>query len=275
MASFILNKCASGIARARTHTRVPHSSLYTLRYPLALITCFDSSLHIFLTHRVYPFLSIRARPALPASFVPRPPFNRCEELPPTSSTLSVQRIHFDFLTSSTLSLRSHRQFRASLYRARALRRCSFYNSATFPPPSRPRNDAFISPYPHRCHIARACLPPPAELVVLYYSAVRIICPDASRSSLYHEVARPLRPAAFASFRYARGSLHHSLRLRLSLSRTSIRPSDRVSSPPAFPCLRRVSSRSTFRHAGLFAPVLLLPLGYFIRPCHPPTSVTPR
>lgn len=89
------------------------------------------------------------------------------------------------------------------------------------------------------------------------------------------IARPLRPAAFASFRYARGSLHHSLRLRLSLSRTSIRPSDRVSSPPAFPCLRRVSSRSTFRHAGLFAPVLLLPLGYFIRPCHPPTSVTPR
>lgn len=40
----------------------------------------------------------------------------------------------------------------------------------FPPPFL-CNDAFISPYPHRYYVARACLSPPTELAVFFYSAL--------------------------------------------------------------------------------------------------------
>lgn len=80
------------------------------------------------------------------------------EVPPSRSP-SAHRIYSDFLTCSTLSILSHRQFHrvpSSISIAHVLRLRSF-TIPSFPPPFL-CNDAFISPYPHRYYVARVFVP---------------------------------------------------------------------------------------------------------------------
>lgn len=140
------------------------------------------------------------------------------EVPPSRSP-SARRIYTDFLTCSTLSILSHRQFHrvpSSISIAHVLRLCSF-TIPSFPPPFL-CNDAFISPYPHRYYVARACLSPPTELRRLFL--FRTIRPDASRppvSMPRTEVAAfPPSPLHSSLFVNSRSSSHHGCSASLSL-----------------------------------------------------------
>lgn len=147
---------------------------------LALITRFDSSRYIFCTHRVYLAVFIHATSYSP--FLLYHVLFLTAKVPVFFP--SDRHIHHDFLMSSALSLRSHRQFRAfssSLFRAHAPSSLLHDSATSF---------AFATtllslPHSHRYHVARArvCprrLNPPS----FFYFAVRIIRPDASRPSLY-------------------------------------------------------------------------------------------
>lgn len=99
------------------------------------------------------------------------------EVPPSRSP-SAHRIYSDFLTCSTLSILSHRQFHrvpSSISIAHVLRLCSF-TIPSFPPPFL-CNDAFISPYPHRYYVARVFVPANRARRLFLFRTIR---PDASR-----------------------------------------------------------------------------------------------
>lgn len=121
------------------------------------------------------------------------------EVPPSRSP-TAHRIYSGFLTCSTLSIHSHRQFHrvpSSISIARVLRLCSF-TIPSFPPPFL-CNDAFISSYPHRYYVARVfVLANRARRLFLF----RTIRPDASRppvSMPRTAVALLPVPAAFHLF----------------------------------------------------------------------------
>lgn len=144
------------------------------------------------------------------------------EVPP-SRYPSARRIYSDFLTCSTLSILSHRQFHrvpSSISIAHVLRLCSF-TIPSFPPPFL-CNDAFISPYPHRYYVARACLSPPTELRRLFL--FRTIRPDASRPpvSVPRNRGRPsLRPRCIHLFSLTLVARHITLlHVSVPLSRMS-------------------------------------------------------
>lgn len=125
---------------------------YTLRTRLSL----SLSLSVF-------FLGIRpptyVRPAIPRFFCTTSSFQPLKF--PSSSPPSpcpqhpaLTSLRLIFLQPPAIPYVS-----PSLSIAHVLRLCSF-TIPPRPPPSLLYNDAFISPYPHRCHIAlRACLSP--------------------------------------------------------------------------------------------------------------------
>lgn len=117
------------------------------------------------------------------------------------------------------------------------------------------NDAFISSLsssiPHRPCICPRRLKP----AVFFYFAVCIICPDASRPSIYasNRGRSSLRPVAFISFRCSPSSLHHSLRLCFSF-RASRRQS--ASASLAFPYLPWLPLRIFALDTGWFTRLFL-------------------
>lgn len=159
------------------------------------------------------------------------------EVPPSRSP-SAHRIYSDFLTCSTLSILSHRQFHrvpSSISIAHVLRLCSF-TIPSFPPPFL-CNDAFISPYPHRYYVARVFVPANRARRLFLFRTIR---PDASRppvSMPRTEVALLSVPLHSSLFVNSRSSSHHvAPRLCPSFPNVpmSVRLFDYVS--PAFPYL---------------------------------------
>lgn len=144
-----------------------------------------------------------------------------------------------FLTCSTLSILSHRQFHrvpSSISIAHVLRLCSF-TIPSFPPPFL-CNDAFISPYPHRYYVARVFVPANRAHRLFLFRTIR---PDASRPpvSVPRTEVSPFSPSPLHSslFVNSRSSSHHvAPRLRPSFPNVpmSVRLFDYVS--PAFPYL---------------------------------------
>lgn len=211
--------------RFRSHLTCPS---FISRIPCDTRSCLlhAPSLRIFLTHRAYIRPSPYARRAIPASFVPRPLFNRSSSSSP--SPLST--------TSTSLRLRSYLSVVTDNSPPLCLSRtCSDFAPLQFPPP------------PPRSHVTTllsllilidgTCSSPPAELVVFFHFALSVrmhrvhppLCLEAARPSV------PLHSPLFATLvaRYITA---------VSLSRASISLSNCVSL--AFSYLHRVSSRST-------------------------------
>lgn len=114
--------------------------------------------------------------------------------------------------------------------AHVLRLCSF-TIPSFPPPFL-CNNAFISPYPHRYYVARACLSPPTELAVFFYSALSARMHHV-RPSLCLEPRSPFSPVPLHSslFVNSRSSSHHvapRICPSFRMSRMSVRLFDYVS-----------------------------------------------
>lgn len=115
----------------------------------------------------------------------------------------VPHVHFDFLTSPALSLYSHRQFLGasllSVCRAHAPRPRSFTIPSRHPTPRRSFVTTLLSLLILIDGTSRSS--PPAGLVVFFYFAVRIICPDAPcslASSRGCSSPRPLHSPLFAT-----------------------------------------------------------------------------
>lgn len=258
-----------------------------MRYPLAARLLHTSTL-VSPQYFSYaaPFIcpSPYARPSIPASFVPRPLFNRCKFpffLPPPPPRPSAHHIHFDFLTSSALSFSSHRQFRAvsPLYLPRT---CSVLAPLQF---RRVPRRSFVTTLLSSLRIlidattcARVC-PPSAELRRLFplrspHYLSGCIAFKSCLSVPRTEVARlsppslPLPPLYSPLFATLAACYITVARLCLAFP-TSIHLSNCASL--AFPYLSYVSSHSTpavpLRSADCAMPVSLRPfLLIFRSPC---------
>lgn len=131
------------------------------------------------------------------------------EVPPSRSP-SAHRIYSDFLTCSTLSIHSHRQFHrvpSSLYLSRT---CSVFAPLRFRHfPRRSFVTTLLSLLILIDTTSRACLSPPTELAVFFYSALSARMHHV-RPSLCLEPRSPFPPYPLHSslFVNSRSSSHH-------------------------------------------------------------------
>lgn len=182
------------------HTSLPFISVYSAIAARAYYTPRLASLYFsYALYSLFVLLNARDQ-SFPFFFCIHVLFLTAE-VPPSRSP-SAHRIYSDFLTCSTLSILSHRQFHrvpSSLYLSRT---CSVFAPLRFRHfPRRSFVTTLLSLLILIDTTSRACLSPPTELAVFFYSALSARMHHVRPSLCLEPRYRPsLRPAAFISFR---------------------------------------------------------------------------